>query len=333
MSFYGLNWFKVITGVNESKFRTNISEHFETIDDKIYLINNDKKYDCGKLNIVRLGDLRKQLSKPQHSEKAKFKIVYSDKFEDYEVSNVQFSHPNSVFLVASNFNAIEGLSSKSTVNNPNLLTNYYKDHTQGPAACLGCPAATIYRTLTQPNLNMLENFKCYNIKNGYPHLTKPTEELNSDDYISIYQSDAEVNLIQECEDTYKLVNGGKITQVFGAAVNMHQGIAGKANAEVCSKYPELASMPLECAYETAYLVTILENKETLQLCLLGGGVFNNPIKDIYTAILKIHEKYQHYGNFTVELRLFGNQTPGKITMLKNLLTSINSNVDIEFCKL
>lgn len=130
-----------------------------------------------------------------------------------------------------------------------------------------------------------------------------------------------------------MVNGGKITQVFGAAVNMHQGTAGKANAKVCSKYPELASMPLECAYETAYLVTILENKETLQLCLLGGGVFNNSITDIYTAILKIHEKYQHYGNFTVELRLFGYQQPRKITMLKSLLTSINPNVDIQFCKL
>lgn len=288
-------------------------------------------YDCGKLNVIRLGDLRQKyqnLNLVQNTEKLKFKISYSTTFdyEKYEISNIQYNNPNSVIMVASNFNALESINKNINPNSADFLTSYHKDHTQGPAASVGCGAATIYRCLHYPNLNMLQNFDYYNTTNGYPNLSQSAidKSPNSDNYISIYQTDVEVNYIHKNPEEIELVKDKRyVTQVFAAAVNRHQGMDGQQNNAICFKNPLLASMPLECGYETAYLVTILENKPLIELCLLGGGVFKNSLENILTAISKIHKKYQNkYGNVKcVELKLFGPQQTQNVLKMKSILNS------------
>lgn len=342
MSFYSYNWFKNLTGVDECTFRAFSKKYFKFDDNKTILIGKNEEYDCGNINVVRLGDLRnlyKNLNLCENSEKLKLKIYYSRSFdfEKYNITNLQEKFPNGVFLVASNFNALEGINESKSPESPNFLTSYYADHTQGPTASIGCPAATIYRYIHSLNnpLNMLKNFEFYNIHNGYPVLNKTAieiKEINSDDYISIYQTNAEVNYVHKNPDELSLIRGPKITQVFAAAVNRKQGSTGMLNNEICSQNPLLASIPLECGYETAYLVSILEKSHHLELCLLGNGVFGNSLENIYNAILKVHEKYQNKSGSleNVEIRLFGPQQMQNIIKMKSLITNLNKNVDVEF---
>lgn len=354
MSFYAINWFQQVTGDMENKFRKNSKMYFKEFEGKLYLTNSSNRfhYDCGRLKTMRLGELKKLveekqrinnegmlrisrldvesdmiISSPPPKPTLILNIIYSEhpKFADFDVSNLQNKYSDSVFLIASNFNALEAPNIKTTLDKPYFVTSYYKDHTQGPAACIGCPAATIQRCLNAGPIDMLRNFDIYHVKNGYPVLNakdfknKSYIDLNPDDYISVFQSDAEVSLIRKNTDELRFVKGSYVTQVFAAAVNRGQGMTGLDNNKICMEYPEIANMPLECGYETAYLVAMLEGKRRLELCLLGGGAFKNPIMNIYNILFKVHKKYQNNcGSLeVVNLRLFEKHTDMEIEKIIN----------------
>eukprot|EP00727_Mastigamoeba_balamuthi_P009423 m51a1_g5102 hypothetical protein (446) ;mRNA; f:300273-301994 len=81
-----------------------------------------------------------------------------------------------------------------------------------------------------------------------------------------------------------------IDQVFCAAMNVKQGESGEQNARAADCL-EKATFLLRAAYRATYLAALVNKRQRLFLTLIGGGVFGNPVKDVFDIILEEHRHW------------------------------------------
>ena len=265
-----------------------------------------------------------------------------------------------MFQAASNFNGIETISEGTFPDEEYFVTNYTNDNTQGPVASISAGAAAIARVLLpfygnangsnasewrqtkNRQVELLGDLKEYcSVVNGYVVQRGSEAEPPADDWEFVkrvrvgVQVDAQVsfgctNSWDQQMDVVPAAAGQRISQVFCAAMNLRQGLSGRANSEIPSSR-RTAALLLEGAYRGTYLAAIRHGAPRLYLTLIGGGVFGNDIDTILGVIEKVHlevaccEKNSRLQE--VHVVLF-NEPSGMVGFLHNLR---NKGVEVEIC--
>ena len=146
-------WFPTVVGRSETEFAA-LSDEERTRDffyrDASGLVRLKRgggkkphEYDlyCGRLHCVALGDLMGEV----FFEKAPSRLIFttradsnaqSTRLVDVGYAQSLAENRGALFQVASNHNAVEGISEMSSVQDKNFVTDYIYDKTQGPAASI-----------------------------------------------------------------------------------------------------------------------------------------------------------------------------------------------------
>ena len=327
-----LDWVKRITGMTESEFRENkqdfiYAKESQYTTPEMIIINKETKeeFSCGSLEVIPLKELRQYAKKSNQPATIELIVALDMQSQnEVNVSTMQAmpQYNNAVFLAASNFNGVESVSETIPPNANNFTTNYVYDHTQGPFASVGAPAAALQRTIfpfydkkTNPNeweqtqtkqIEMLKDVdEIYHVQNGYPMLdakSKEPKEKDTEKFKGVIHSNVEVSMISLRGTIIVLPENerNRVDQVFAAATNVGQGISGYENAVICQDKQYIVKYTLDCGYETTYLTAIKNERQTIVLTLLGGGVFGNPSEMICQSIIDIHKKFGMKNNGSLE---------------------------------
>eukprot|EP01130_Rhizamoeba_saxonica_P013822 TRINITY_DN593_c0_g1_i2.p1 TRINITY_DN593_c0_g1~~TRINITY_DN593_c0_g1_i2.p1 ORF type:complete len:342 (-),score=59.73 TRINITY_DN593_c0_g1_i2:32-1057(-) len=283
----------------------------------------NQNYSAGTYEVLSIGQLRSDVGELPHSDShINLNVITRNdmaSIRSVDVAHLQAIHKNAVFQVASNFNGIESISERSTPDGKNYVTDYTQDRTQGPAASISAGASAIARVLAafynpqthksewsqtaQRQVEFLENIKHFPTVNGYvtlgkcdPNLDFPTDPAELDDILQ--------NIKVGCVKNAQVTSGHRrgstldrvcdpnqvVDQVFCAALNIGQGYSGSVNSRSPS-CEEKCKLILDAAYEGTYLTAIKNQRESIYLTLIGGGVFGNSLDWISETILKTHLKY------------------------------------------
>jgi hypothetical protein len=234
------------------------------------------------------------------------------KYVDIGALQANPANRNAVFQVASNFSCLEPVS--MTDYPESGITKYTSDHTQGPFAAISAAPGLLYRMYfifynphtnpllwrqtTHHQINLLE---ATNIptRNGYVMFDKTyLNQANTIAYEEIkigYHADIQVtygylndlNHHTVVDDPAQIIN-----QVFTAAVDF-----GATN--YCWKNNhtalEIAEQILDAAYEGTILSAVAHGKKKVFLTLIGGGVFQNKLSAIASALEKVQTIIYEYG--------------------------------------
>uniref|UniRef100_A0A6B2L7E6 Uncharacterized protein n=1 Tax=Arcella intermedia TaxID=1963864 RepID=A0A6B2L7E6_9EUKA len=316
-----------MTGVTEDIFRLYPEKYISEGPHgnlQITNINNQTRINAGIFSLLSFGDIEKKLrdvSGQRKKSPVPIEILTCNQSAYRKVVDVSYlqslpENRNAVFQVASNFNGVESVSETSFPTDPNYLTDYIYDKTQGPIASIGAGGAAItrlypfYKKGTSSSqwiqtetrqVNFLEKLWDYfPIMNGYVilnHFSKPlpdNEDLLGKTLIG-YHKDVEVVFAEQQARKYRKINDPNqlIDQVFCAAMNMAQGHSGRSNKSFPDSYQK-AYFLLQAAYQGSYLVALENSRKKLFLTMIGGGVFGNPHELIYEAIIDAHLKFSQH---------------------------------------
>jgi len=244
---------------------------------------------------------------------------YSITYVDVSYRQMLEENREAVFQVASNFNGVECISSGSSPDSKYFTQNYIYDRTQGPIASISAGAGAITRVhaafydskTTQDEWQQTKDHQIeflgelsehFPVENGYVCLTgKEPEfpELGSPESQELflkakigYHKDQQVTTGPSTKQGFVTLHdpAQKIDQVLCAALNVSQGYSGMRNAHT-KGVREKCKFILDLAYEGTYLSAIANNRKTIFLTLIGGGVFGNLKSWIYSAIIEAHLKW------------------------------------------
>ena len=302
--------FEAITGVDEYNFRKNeeiIRKCIQKGDDgNFYIVNikTGEKTCAGKFEEISIGEMDEELSKiKNYPGGGTFNVIslgkkYSDASEELrkkvDISSLQAKEENKekVFVVSSNFNALETLGSYDSVSSK-TISSYIGDNTQGPYAAMSAMAGLILRTYgifydgnknpkdwRQTDENQVELLRDLNIKtqNGYV-----IEDENQ-----IYEKLTSKNARKNFKIGYHKdiqVSGGyfkdifnqefikdktqKIDQIYLAALNVYDFDINSEKAKKAAK--KLLSFNYEATLKSAFL----NGKKEVVIPLMGCNVFGN----------------------------------------------------------
>jgi hypothetical protein len=274
---------------------------------------NGKRFFHGRLETPSLAELRERIRRVSQEKKQKGRLTLSE-----VVANVQDLHLNpgntgALFQVASQFNLLEMVGPSRTPEDG--VTDYAKDHTQGPACAIACGAGTIYRNyfapvngrLGQSHDNQIDCLRdvgdaldnsaerLWTMRNGYALATE--EGLSEIDERLSSSDESELDRLRE-----KL----RIGLHWNTEVTL-SGASHAVSQAYCSALPvaysphaaELwqgyARLVLEASYEavlaaaTWNVATSASNK--VFLTVLGGGAFGNPIEWILPAMVRALRRF------------------------------------------
>ncbi|KAL7713120.1 Macro domain-containing protein [Entamoeba marina] len=267
------SWFEYICGVKEIEFRQTKEKYISRNENGEMIITNPitlNEFSCGKLEMIPLQKLR-QIPK-ETIQPALFEIIVRLDEESQPQVEVTSMQTNPKY----NKSVFENISPDSS----KFTTNYIYDQTQGPAASIGAPAAAIERVhFPFYDENTLQ-VKYYHIENGYPLLNSTCENP------SIFDYDKYIACIHSNVETTFRFNSTQIEVIKKEHRNSKQR-------------PILSKLPLDCAYETAYLTAIRNKREKIILTLLGNGVFGNDTKEVCESIIRNHLEYGMKNNSTL----------------------------------
>ena len=296
------DWFTKLTGFSE-RAPEEVRECIEVREGQLTSQVNGLTYQCGRLEIVSLGELRKRVALMGGRAG---QLIISELVGDAMALHADVQNAGSVFQVASQFNLLEMVSPSVTPEQG--IGIYESDPTQGPACAIACGAGTIYRNyfveldgqIGQSETHQVDcladigkalgnnDNRLWKMRNGYAlpsagGLEEVTARLQR-------MSETELDAIREKLqigvqwDTQVTLNGGKhsVTQVYCSALPV--AYSGLASA----LWEPFARLVLEAAYEAMLAVALLnvENtgSKTAYLTLLGGGAFGNEQNWILDAI-------------------------------------------------
>lgn len=305
------NWFTKLTGFSE-RAPEEVRECLEVREGQLTSQVNGMTYQCGRLEIVSLGELRKQVATVS-GRAGRLKL--SELVGDAKALHIDVANAGATFQVASQFNLLEMVSPNVTPEQG--IGIYESDPTQGPACAIACGAGTIYRNyfveldgqIGQSETKQVDCLadigkaignnanRLWKMRNGYAlpsagGLKDVTARLQR-------MSEMELDTIREKLqigvqwDTQVTLNGGKhsVTQVYCSALPV--AYSGLASA----LWEPFARLVLEAAYEAMLAVALLnvENtgNKTAYLTLLGGGAFGNEqtwILDAIRCAVTIHKE-------------------------------------------
>jgi hypothetical protein len=305
------DWFTKLTGFSE-RSPAEVRENIVIQGNQLTSSVNGASYQCGKLDIVSLGELRQRVAEVDGQNG---KMTISELVGDAKAIHADASNAGAVFQVASQFNLLEMVSPSVTPEEG--IGIYENDPTQGPACAIACGAGTIFRNyfveidgqIGQSGSRQVDclsdvgealgnvDQKLWKMQNGYAlptskGLTQVVEQLRN-------MTPSEIDdLRQKLKigvhwDTQVTLHGGKhlVTQVYCSALPV-----AYSNLPSSSWEP-FATLVLEAAYEATLAVGILNAAKTgnssVYLTMLGGGAFGNDQEWILDAIREACLSFQH----------------------------------------
>ncbi|GMH49976.1 hypothetical protein TL16_g00662 [Triparma laevis f. inornata] len=306
-----MSWFKESFGFVEadllpSKVREKFSiSPVEDGDGDELVCPNNKRYQLGQFDVLSAKELR-EITPAAPTASATQPITFKNIVGDVRSFHTKYSAEASTTLIqaASQFNCLEMVGPYVTPDKG--VTMYVRDHTQGPACALSCPAATVYRNYfvngrgqCEAPCNQINTLRLvdelidrkannyFEIKNGYAwpppgKMAELTERLSGDEALceNIRQSvQAGVHWNTEVKES-----GKKICQVFASATP----VAYVKNTK-SADWKLFSKLVLDGMYEATLAAAVKLQRERggrirVVLTLLGGGAFGNNMTWILDAI-------------------------------------------------
>ena len=303
------DWFTKLTGFSE-RSADEVRECIEVREHKLYSHVNGLEYQCGRLEIVSLGELRKHFSSMGGRAG---KLNLSELVGDAKSLHASSYNAGAVFQVASQFNLLEMVSPNVT---PEQGIGIYEgDPTQGPACAIACGAGTIYRNYfvdlngqigqtANKQVDCLAEFdeslgnassRLWKMNNGYALPTADGLKEVDSKLSSMKEGDLD-ELRSQLKiglqwDTQVTLDGCKhlVTQAYCSALPVdYSGLSSRL-------WERFARLILEAAFEATLAAAVLNASKTgnksVYLTLIGGGVFGNDQEWILDAIRRAAKLY------------------------------------------
>ena len=235
---------------------------------------------------------------------------------------------HAVVQVASQFNFLESLGPYHMP-----ILNYFHDMTQGPQASLGSLAALFVRDKAFQGANpqpLFAHLPPSQYQHGYlyPHKMSPDEQHK---FLSLLQEEGGQLRILAQWGIPELASGKPMLQVFTAAPSYqyanHAPHENSLEALICnflvvSQYTAIAQLTV--------LRSLLIDRVSLHLTLVGQGVFKNPRSVLQNALQAVMDIVQSY-NVDVYIHGFSKKDVEKIhTALPHELSHIRTLSSDEF---
>lgn len=331
-------WFEKLVGFKEES-PAQVRRLLAYKDGFISSKENGRIYQCGQLEILSLGELRRAALPNALLKGEEKKLKLYELVADVQALHQAPENVGALFQSASQFNLLEML-------NPNISPEdgigiYEFDRTQGPACAIACGAGTIYRNYFAPVNGQIGQSKnvqidcaaglhaflgggIWQMRNGYVLAEKLAllavgEKINrfssaarraAKDALQIgLQWDTAVTL----DDNLPLITPPLVSQAYCSAMPIAY------NAATAADWEPLARLVLEASYEATFYAA-KRNFERggcnkLFLTLVGGGAFGNPQAWVFDAILQAARQFAacplsvavvSYGRSNPDLRQFCN---------------------------
>ena len=333
-----------------SNIEVNKTDEGNIVYDKV----NGKKWNSGIFQVLNFDQI------PKHPKRGggKLHIIRGNgsKAANFYLVDVLSSqgHPSNdgaTYLAASNFNALEFVSSGQTA--ANGISGYPYDRTQGPYCAIACGPSILYRNyfVSVPGsrsigqfskeINLLEDTPI-KVVHGYAKISKSdSKDLQKSGFDFTNLSKYKVASHKNCQVTMTQKDGqfvavepenGKQPQiahhVYAAAFNL--------NGDVCVDnftikitesliYAQYRNTIL-CAWDNSIQYPGREGSNKLYLTILGGGVFGNPIELICEQIVKCKDLIVDSG-LDVYVVCFNNWVYSKVyPILKGVINSTGGSI-------
>jgi len=296
--------------------------------------NSSKKYfQAGTFSTLSIEDLRKKTATINSKNPGNFNVIEAEspigqpyyQYVDIGANQADPKNKDVVFQVASNFNALELTSPSDQMEN---ISNYIYDKTQGPFASISAGSGLILRSyyafITPKELensnSKASTWKQYPVnhlwttadKNKQLNLLQNTDIPVLNSYVAFYNKklseiknfetkNIEIGWHENIQVTSGLMQGDKhmlindplqiINQVFTAAVDFYSNQAFLEDKKAIN----IAQNILDAAYEGTLRAAALFGKKKVYLSLIGGGVFQNKLSWIASAIEKMENFIKNSG--------------------------------------
>lgn len=318
-------WFRNLMGfdeVNPLQVQENIAIDGEVMTSLV----NGKSYQHGVFEVPTLKELKNRIDLSVFDGNIKITEI---------IGNVRALHglaenENAMFQAASQFNMLEMISPSVT---PEMgVDRYENDHTQGPACAIACGAGTIYRNYFAPingrkgqtsanqidgldeigkffgndksALWRMQNGYCFPTEKGLKTISESIRKMKTQEYESLK------NLLKTgIQWNTEVTNGAHkqlVSQIYCAALPI--GYSDIYSGD----WKEFASLVLDATYESTFYAATENYQKTgcpiLHLTLVGGGVFQNDLAWILSAIKSSVEKFR---NVPLDVRIvsYGKSNP------------------------
>lgn len=306
--YSNIQWFEHLFGFKESV--DDVYKNIEIIEqeDRVILKSkaNNKEYNAG-LFLERSVD---EFPKFEPRNGGKLSVLDGETFRNSNLnladvltcqSCLEFN--GATYQAASNFNCLEFVSSHQSA--ADGITYYVYDQTQGPFAALAAGPAILYRNyfLKRPDgsvgqidneVKLLERTPI-TVENGYAIIKKgDLEALKTFDWTNY--NNFKVGIHRNCQVTTARATRRDFADVQENLIVHHVYAAALNFMGCCTKNEftlEISTQMLTAEYratilsawENSLLYPDLPGAKKCFLTLLGGGVFDNPIRIIATAIM------------------------------------------------
>ena len=311
-------WFEELFGFKEEDYEYDeVRNRFRLEDDDCVLVSlvNGRRFNIGKFEIPSLEELDERIQKLTAPIIPDDKLSFEHISGDAKALHLDPDNMNSVFQAASQFNCLEMIHPKVTPDHG--ITDYIRDHTQGPACAMSCPAGTLYRNYFANTFGqggeqgkqldcLYDTGRIFgNEKNCYWQMTNGYALPKSKDSIKkikekIMNGEVDTNEVRKKVkvgvnwNTEVTNKSHCVTQVYCSALPI-----GYSNVENPTDFEPFARIVLEAAYDaTLAIAAILSQQHQRRirvfLTKIGGGVFKNDHKWIKDAIHRALVKYYEF---------------------------------------
>jgi hypothetical protein len=308
-----MTWFRDLFGFAEES-PAQVRHHLVLDGSKLRSLVNDKSYECGKLDIPTLQELRAAVEQEANTRDGC--ISFSEVMGDAQDLHLDQNNNRALFQVASQFNLLEMAS--PDVSPDDGVDIYEWDKTQGPACAIAAGAGTIFRNYYAPvgqqigqstaaQIDCLsdlgfalgnDNERLWRVINGYAlastsGLAEISNSLNrmNEAELDYIRSQLRVGIMWGTEVTLKN-SSNRVSQTFCSAVPVSY------SKEPASAWEPFARLILEATYEATLCAAVLNQtrygSKTLFLTMVGGGVFGNQTDWIVDAIDRALDLYKNY---------------------------------------
>lgn len=327
-------WFEDLTGLG-SDTPENVRSNMQMEGTRLTSLVNGRSFECGRLEIPTLAELRQQVKQVRLPEG---NIFVAETVADAQALHADCANKNALFQVASQFNLLEMVSPSVT---PEMgVDRYEHDHTQGPVCAMACGAGTIFRNYFVPlhgkigqtsgnqidclsevgralrnserGLWQMRNGYCLPAKEGLDAINQELAAM-SPDQRDVLKSNLQIGLQWNSEVTLPL-SQHTVSQAYCSALPVAYSSIAPA------KWEAFARLVLEGAYEATLLAACLNFVRTgspkLYLTLLGGGAFGNSTHWILESMEKALHKVENvplqvrivsYGKSQAEVHALANK--------------------------
>lgn len=321
----------------EELIRKNPSEYFSLDSSDCAILEIDgTRWKAGRFETLSIGDLKELAASMKKSSSGRARLwLFDGASPATDIGALQATCTNTLFQVASQFNCLE-----SQGPHVSAVMSYFDDPTQGPRAAVSAFPATLQRHYRAPNgdgtfftqqtngnqIDLLADVWKGAVRNGYltgqgiddPEPMVAAFEENFDRIRVGVHDEAEVVLGYNWDGS--VAKERLISQVFASTV-AGGGYGGHITLGQ-SNFIRLIRQLLGAAYLGTLLSAVCLDRDRVVLTLIGGGVFKNPIREIWNAIEWALDEVAPFLNKDLEVFINGYNISRQIS-LDEILPSLH----------